>query len=94
VGSSGSAAAAASPGAKPHRARQGYAGDIVGNMRKGPLSRGKPLVYMLDDYLQYDSGMIMKHSQEPFTQLVREGKDALTMGDFNSHSRSVLAGLR
>ncbi len=30
VGSSGSAAAAASPGAKPHRARQGYAGGLVG----------------------------------------------------------------
>ena len=72
------------------RLRWRYSGDI----RKGPPSRGKPLVYMLDDDLQYDSGMIMKHSQEPFTQLVREGKDALTMGDFNSHSRSVLAGLR
>ena len=51
-------------------------------------------MYILDEYLQCDSGMIMKHSQEPFIQLVRKGKDARTMGDFNSNSRSVLAGMR
>ena len=66
----------------------------MGDIRKGPPSRGKPLVYILDEYLQCDSGMIMKHSQEPFIQLVRKGKDARTMGDFNSNSRSVLAGMR
>ena len=45
AGSSGSAAAAASPGAKPHRARQGYAGairgariSILGAIREGELS--------------------------------------------------------
>ena len=35
VGSSGGVAAAESPGAQPLRARQGYAGGLAGDIRKG-----------------------------------------------------------
>jgi hypothetical protein len=45
AGSSGSAAAAASPGAKPHRARQGYAGGIrtIGSMFGTKEEGGHPV---------------------------------------------------
>ena len=50
VGMSGaycSVAAAASPGAKPHRARQGYAASLVGEYRVsmlGAIGKGPPVI--------------------------------------------------